>query len=655
MTKFCSIINREDSARIGLLNFNGKLESPLLIEENMFDSEVNDLGTLWLNENISLSEIKKKIDKNMELKLIILPRFQDTFSYPLKEFKRSQLKIYNKFLKYGIVNNYPTGILHKPFIKYINQYNSYIDQMEEIKKRKNTSLILKHLPKIFCDVYILDGIGSLINDTYGFINTIINTKNDLLFNSLLFLPNIATPINVSLLVYLGADIFDTTKIAFESLNGIYYTNSDYFKVENLKHLPCSCSICNFHTIEDFNSKNKKKSFNLLFLHNLNILKSEILVIKEKIINNQLRSYVESKCKLDPWISGVLQLYDRSTYYNSQVSLYKKSLFLSTSSESLIKQELQIFRNRILNRYIHSKKDILLILPCSSKKPYSFSKSHIKIHNKIKKYIPYIQEIILTSPIGIVPRELELVYPASNYDTTVTGFWDDNEINTISYILEQYLMKNKYKKIIAHVSGDYKKICSIVEKKLNLDFCYTCFSSPSSDESIDYLNKVLKMDLFNNIEKYNFNKLNNKEEKINIVKNIGFYQLGSIAEALFDNTSNIKGIYPKYQLYSNNKLLATINPHSGLLSLTIEACIRLMNHKDYLGQYTVFINDFIPIGSILSPGVLCADSNIRPGDEVLIKGPNIIGIGKAFMSGYEMCHSSKGQSIQIKHIKKINNI
>ena len=36
------------------------------------------------------------------------------------------------------------------------------------------------------------------------------------------------------------------------------------------------------------------------------------------------------------------------------------------------------------------------------------------------------EIILTSPLGIVPRDLEYTYPAAHYDIPVTGDWSEIE-------------------------------------------------------------------------------------------------------------------------------------------------------------------------------------------------------------------------------------
>lgn len=319
----------------------------------------------------------------------------------------------------------------------------------------------------------------------------------------------------------------------------------------------------------------------------------------------------------------------------------------------MRHEIRIFSNRIKTRFSLFKKNILLILPCSSKKPYSSSKSHKIIIESIKKYRSYINELIMTSPLGIVPRELELIYPASHYDSTVTGFWSSDEINYTNLMLKSYLLNHNYEYIIAHVSKEYKNICKNISKELKLNIYFTCDDDSSiiSQNSIKNLDNTLNKIIFEN--KNNLIKVSSSQEKINLLKSIASYQFGSISENLFDSNSNIKGHYPKYQLYSNNIMLATLTPNSGLLSLSVDGAYRIINSKEYNSQYMVYIDDFIPVGSILSPGIRYADHNIKPGDEVIIYGKKVIGVGKAFMSGYNMCNSSKGQAVLIRHIRKRN--
>ncbi len=96
---------------------------------------------------------------------------------------------------------------------------------------------------------------------------------------------------------------------------------------------------------------------------------------------------------------------------------------------------------------------------------------------------------------------------------------------------------------------------------------------------------------------------------------------------------------------NKRPLATWTIN-GNMALSMAGAKRL----EPLGRYTVRIGDFLPKGSLLAPGVVDADEEIRPGDEVIVEGEQAFGIGRAKMSGWEMVQSRRGVAVEIRHIK-----
>jgi archaeosine synthase len=60
-------------------------------------------------------------------------------------------------------------------------------------------------------------------------------------------------------------------------------------------------------------------------------------------------------------------------------------------------------------------------------------------------------------MGVVPRELELVYPAAHYDVAVTGYWDLEERGWVSGCLRDFIDNNHFSKVIAHVEGRYVEV------------------------------------------------------------------------------------------------------------------------------------------------------------------------------------------------------
>jgi len=103
-----------------------------------------------------------------------------------------------------------------------------------------------------------------------------------------------------------------------------------------------------------------------------------------------------------------------------------------------------------------------------------------------------------------------------------------------------------------------------------------------------------------------------------------------------------------ELQDDSKMPLAMLTANGSLVLSLEGAKRL----EVLGKYIVSIGDFVPKGSLLAPGVIGADEQIRPGDEVIIRGSRAFGLGRARMSGWEMVASSRGVAAEIRHMKEI---
>jgi archaeosine synthase len=97
--------------------------------------------------------------------------------------------------------------------------------------------------------------------------------------------------------------------------------------------------------------------------------------------------------------------------------------------------------------------------------------------------------------------------------------------------------------------------------------------------------------------------------------------------------------------SGHTQLFSLDETTGLMRPT-------MDGWNILGdRYHVYIDDFIPQGDVLAPGVIDADPAIREGDEVFVSGPRAQGAGKAFMGAKEMLHSTRGVAVKLRKVKK----
>ena len=131
------------------------------------------------------------------------------------------------------------------------------------------------------------------------------------------------------------------------------------------------------------------------------------------------------------------------------------------------------------------KKILLLLPCSAKKPYHISKSHQAFRDTIMSVSNFdmVHEVIVTSPLGIVPREIELFYPAAQYDIPVTGHWDREEVAMVQSMVSM-IASQGYDKILCHLGVEADIVKEVVQCE------DTTIGGPTSFESLDRLRDVL---------------------------------------------------------------------------------------------------------------------------------------------------------------------
>ena len=295
-------------------------------------------------------------------------------------------------------------------------------------------------------------------------------------------------------------------------------------------------------------------------------------------------------------------------------------------QSLFRVEAVRWRERM--NLIKPMGDVIVILPCSMRKPYSNSRSH----NIFMKVTKGIQECILTSPFGICPRELEKTYPIQSYDTTTTGDWSFEEIKVIGECLAEYV---NGKEVIAHVSGGYRQVCEeYVENAV-----YTCQDNkPTSVDSIENLK--------NEVKKYP--RFKGKMKTLHTFRSIARYQFNTKeADNLIPDNIKVIGRFDR-QIISNGKQIATLNFNNGLFTLNLEGGEILKN----IGVKWVKIGFDLKTNTLFSPGVEDAHDDIIPNDEVVVlKNNEVIGVGKALLSGNEMKNANKGVAVKIRHRKK----
>ena len=269
-------------------------------------------------------------------------------------------------------------------------------------------------------------------------------------------------------------------------------------------------------------------------------------------------------------------------------------------------------------------DTVVLLPCSMKTPYSNSKSH----QKFRKLTRSFQELIVTSPFGICPRELENTFPIQSYDVSTTGSWSSDEVEESGKLIAKYC---EGKKIVANLAGGYlESLEAFVD-----DFVNVCEDDrPTSPDSLYNLRMELK----------NHERVNRREKTLHELRSIAKYQFGENGDKFIPDNVKTKGMYHK-RILSNGTQLALLNKDYGLFRLNLAGGEIL---KD-LGIHIVNIDFDLQTNTVFAPGIEKADHKILPNDEVaVVRDDTVVGVGRAVMTGREMEECRNGIGVKLKH-------
>lgn len=442
-----------------------------------------------------------------------------------------------------------------------------------------------------------------------------------------YLAGIADPINLSLLLYLGADIVDSYGTIMRSSLGQIAVNGriissgseEASKILGIEGAP---------------------SFEEIYNHNIKQLEHELLVVRDGIRRGVLRQLVELRSRHEIWMTQVLRYCDREFYDVVEPwTPITGPPFAANSKESLWRPDIERYRRRIVERYAPPlSPQVLLLLPCSAKKPYSISSSHRLFRDAIRssRAGSKVHEVIVTSPLGIVPRDLELVYPARQYDIPVTGHWDEDEKHLIRSMLLHLLQRRQYAHVVAHLGSEMEFLQDILE---GVGATFTGGESVTGRKSLEALRSSLSSLL------PELSEVSWRQRTVEDVAALASYQFGDDSMKRIMDGAETKGRYPSVRILKDGKQVASLVPEHGSISLTLEGS-RLLSQS---GEFGVEIDDFQPKTNVFAVGVEDADPGIRVGDEVYVHHRGEVrAVGTARMNPDEMISLSRGEAVHLRH-------
>lgn len=269
------------------------------------------------------------------------------------------------------------------------------------------------------------GSPTEVMESYRFdvlASMIMTAKANLPIERPLHLFGAGHPIMFSFSVALGCDLFDSAAYALYARGGRYMTENGTWRLSELDYFPCQCPRCVRETPKQVREKPVEEQETFLAEHNLYACSAEIRRIKQAIRDGRLWEHVEMRARAHPALLTALRRIrnheDFIEKFNPTVK--RRGLFFFDSSD-LSRPEVLHHRQRLIERYSQpAESKVLVLAPQSRSKPFHKAREFEKIQSILQR----LEEPILTkihvcfysSPFGIVPLELDEVYPLSQNDS-----------------------------------------------------------------------------------------------------------------------------------------------------------------------------------------------------------------------------------------------
>lgn len=467
------------------------------------------------------------------------------------------------------------------------------------------------------EVVVVPNAYELRRDPRRIVENVVRIREAAGFNRVVCMLGLGEPSTVSLLSYMGVDLFDDSLPRSVGISGV--------------RLMAEADVVTGSDESD---------------RNVVAMEQELEKVRIFIGCDRLRELVDQRAPATPSSVALLRLYDEMAYeYAEETCSTVGCRFSCNTTQSLRRPDIKSYKARIANYRKPEHKRVLLLLPCSAKKPYHISKSHKAFSSAIHtaSHDTLVHEVIVTSPLGVVPREIDAMYPANSYDIPVTGEWKCEEKAMIRKMVGDIIAQG-YDKIICHLGDDYELVEGLAEMEC------TVVGDSTSPASLENLDKALR-EATKGMEPVDY-----LVDRNNLMRNVLEFQFGrEVTELLFDENTYAIGKFPYWKVIRENPenrkdkvQLGMMTPERGMVSLTLDGA-RILAEAGYL---TVEIMDFELKGNLFAVGVLSADPRIHVGDEaIIVCNGEVRGVGVAMMCGREMTDLKRGIAVKVRHKTK----
>lgn len=335
------------------------------------------------------------------------------------------------------------------------------------------------------------------------VDMIMTAKVNLPLERPLHLFGAGHPHMMALAVALGCDLFDSAAYALYAREERYMTENGTWRLGEMDYFPCQCPKCNSATPKQVLAMPKADKERFLAEHNLHVCAGELRRIKQAIRDGRLWEHVEMRCHAHPaLLTALKRVKDYEGYIEKFSPIVKQSGFFFFDSVGLARPEIVHYRERLSKRYQPPKQArVLVLVPQTREKPFHRSdefKDARRIINRLgKEKTSVVHVCFYAAPFGVIPLELDEVYPLSQHEITLPL---DCEVK--EYVAKQvysYINRSNYAAVL--LLNDLKtwdtavrQQCTRACKKMGIAFEQLTLGAQGTKEFLTRMEAILNKSL-----------------------------------------------------------------------------------------------------------------------------------------------------------------
>src|SRR5712691_2641400 len=210
------------------------------------------------------------------------------------------------------------------------------------------------------------GSPTQVMENYMFaelVRMISRARREMPYSMPLHLFGAGHPLTMALSVALGCDTFDSASYILFARQERYMTERGTLELRRMQYRPCSCPVCSTTTVGDLTSMERGERVKRLALHNLFLLRKELMTCREAVTEGRLWDLVEERAAAHPRVSEAFrEMAAQTGLMKTGTSLFReRGLFLRSETDEQ-RPELRLASERLGSVKRRGNNSRALLLP-----------------------------------------------------------------------------------------------------------------------------------------------------------------------------------------------------------------------------------------------------------------------------------------------------